>query len=185
MDVTDLSLLENQLASLCDRLGALDLLVISSGTGELNEALDFGIEKRTLDTNVLGFTCIADWTFNAFAAQGSGHLVAITSIAGIRGSRLAPSYNATKAFQINYLEGLRQKAKHINQPIFVTDLRPGFVDTAMAKGDGLFWVAPVDKAVNQMYDAIAAKKEVAYITKRWRLIGLLLSLLPRFMYDRM
>jgi short-subunit dehydrogenase len=185
MDVTDLNLLENQLASLCSRLGALDLLVISSGTGELNETLDFSIEKRTIDTNVLGFTCIADWAFNVFTAQGSGHLVAITSIAGIRGSRQAPSYNATKAFQINYLEGLRQKATHTKQPIYITDLRPGFVDTDMAKGDGLFWVAPVDKAVNQIYDAIVAKKKVAYITKRWRLIGLLLSLLPRFMYDRM
>ena len=53
-------------------------------------------------------TCeIADWAFNYFEKQTFGHLVAISSIAGLRGSRQAPAYNATKAFQINYLEGLR------------------------------------------------------------------------------
>jgi NADP-dependent 3-hydroxy acid dehydrogenase YdfG len=55
-------------------------------------------------------------------------------VAGLRGSRIAPAYNATKAFQINYLEGFRQKATKLKTPIFVTDIRPGFVDTEMAKG---------------------------------------------------
>jgi short-subunit dehydrogenase len=62
-------------------------------------------------------------------------------VAGIRGSRQAPSYNATKSYQINYLEGLRQKSR---KSIFVTDIRPGLVDTDMAKGEGLFWVMPVE-----------------------------------------
>ena len=71
--------------------------------------MDFKIEKRTIDTNIYGFTAVADWTFNYFEKQTFGHLVAISSIAGLRGSRQAPAYNATKAFQINYLEALRQK----------------------------------------------------------------------------
>lgn len=171
--------------NLVTELGGLDLLVISSGTGDLNERLDFKIEKVTIDTNVTGFTLVADWTFNYFQHQKYGHLVAISSIAGLRGSRQARAYNATKAYQINYLEGLRQKATKLNYSIFVTDIRPGFVDTAMAKGEGQFWVSTVDKATKQVFLAIINKKKVAYITKRWKLIAILLKSLPRLLYDKL
>jgi short-subunit dehydrogenase len=48
----------------------------------------------------------------------------------------------------------------------------------MAKGDGLFWVAPVHKAAEQIFEAIKQKKNVVYITKRWQLIGLILKIIP-------
>lgn len=184
-DITDTLNVVEKLEELTSELGGLDLLILSSGTGDENENLDFKIEKRTIDTNVTGFTIIADWTFNYFQKQKYGHLVAISSIAGLRGSRQAPAYNATKAYQINYLEGLRQRANKLKTSIFVTDIRPGFVDTEMAKGEGLFWVMPVDKAVVQIYKAIRNKKKVVYITKRWGLIASVLKRIPRIIYDRM
>jgi hypothetical protein len=52
------------------------------------------------------------------------------------------------------------------------------VDTAMAKGNGLFWVAPVQKAAEQIVEAIKRKKGVVYITKRWELVGYILKLIP-------
>ena len=122
---------------------------------------------------------------NYFEKQKSGHLVAISSIGGLRGSRQAPAYNATKAYQINYLEGLRQKAKKLNTSIFVTDIRPGLVDTEMAKGEGLFWVMPVEKAARQIFQAIIDKKKVAYVTRRWGLIATILKQIPRPIHDRM
>jgi short-subunit dehydrogenase len=61
--------------------------------------------------------------------------------------------------------------------VFVTDIRPGLVDTQMAKGEGLFWVMPVEKTAKQIYKAIVGKKKVAYVTKRWRLIAAVLKLL--------
>jgi short-subunit dehydrogenase len=185
LDVTNTTSSIQQLEELTNELGGLDVLVISSGIGEINEALDFEIEKQTIDTNIIGFTCVTDWTFNYFEKQQSGHLVVISSIGGIRGSRQAPSYNASKAYQINYTEGLRQKAAKLKMPIFITDIRPGLVDTKMAKGEGLFWVMPLEKAVNQMYKAIIRKKKVVYVTKRWRLIAFVLKILPRGIYDKM
>jgi len=184
-DITNtLNVVEN-LEELTSELGGLDLLLLSSGTGDENENLDFKVEKRAIDTNVIGFTIIADWAFNYFQKQKYGHLVAVSSIAGLRGSRQAPAYNATKAYQIIYLEGLRQRANKLKTPIFVTDIRPGFVDTEMAKGEGLFWVMPVDKAVVQIYKAIRNKKKVVYITKRWGLIASVLKRIPRIIYDKM
>ncbi len=184
-DITETKFVVEKLEELASELGGLDLLILSSGTGDENETLDFEIEKRTIDTNVTGFTCVLDWTFNYFQKQKFGHLVAITSIGGLRGSRQAPAYNATKAYQINYLEGLRQKATRLRTSIFVTDIRPGFVDTQMAKGEGLFWVMPVNKAVKQIYRAIISKKKVAYITKRWGIIAMILKIMPKKIYDRM
>jgi len=184
-DITDTKIIVENLNTLATELGGLDLLIISSGTGDLNEKLDFEIEKRTIETNVTGFTCIANWAFNYFENQKSGHLVAISSVGGLRGSRIAPAYNATKSYQINYLEGLRQKATKLKQQIYVTDVRPGFVDTDMAKGEGQFWVAPVEKATQQIFEAIKQKKKIVYITKRWRLIASILKRVPRQIYDRM
>ncbi|MBY0244722.1 MAG: SDR family NAD(P)-dependent oxidoreductase [Sphingobacteriaceae bacterium] len=184
-DITDNKIIVENLETLTNELGGLDLLIISSGTGDLNEKLEFAIEKQTIETNVTGFTCIANWTFNYFEKQKTGHLVAISSVGGLRGSRIAPAYNATKAYQINYLEGLRQKATKLKEPIFVTDIRPGLVDTEMAKGEGLFWVMPVEKTVRQIYKAIIRKKKVAYVTKRWRLIATILKRIPRPIYDKM
>lgn len=174
-----------KLEELAAQLGGLDLLILSAGTGDLNETLDYGIEHTTNQLNVIAFTEIVNWAFHYFKKQGKGHLVAISSIGGLRGSRIAPAYNASKAYQINYLEGLRQKAKHSKNQIYVTDVRPGFVDTNMAKGEGQFWVATKEKAAKQIYGFIKRKKTVGYVTKRWRLISLLLKIVPNGIYKRM
>ena len=66
----------------------------------------------------------------------------------------------------------------------VTDIKPGFVDTKMAKGNGRFWVAPLSKATDQIINAIDRKKRVAYVTKRWWLIAQLMKLIPYALYKR-
>jgi len=178
MNVQDLSTVESICNELVHQIGGLDLLIISAGIGEANKDLSFEVENDVIKTNIQGFTCVAGWGINFFKKQGHGHLVNISSIAGIRGNGLAPSYNATKAYQINYLEGLRLNANQSHSNIHVTDIRPGYVDTDMAKGDGMFWVASVEKACRQIFYAIKRKKKVVYITKRWRLISYILKSLP-------
>jgi short-subunit dehydrogenase len=185
LDITETTDITAKLLQLVHELGGLDLLIISSGTGDINEKLDFEIEKRTIDTNVTGFTVVADWSFNYFKQQKFGQLVAITSIGGIRGNRQAPSYSASKAYQINYLEGLRHKAVKLKCPVYITDIRPGFVDTNMAKGDGLFWVSTVDKVSKQIFRGIQTKRKVVYVSKRWRLIAIFFKIMPSWIYDKM
>ena len=184
-DVKDTKTAEEKLEELTTELGGLDLVILSSGTGDINDKLDFEIEFRTIETNAIGWTFIADWTFKYFEKQKYGHLTAISSIGGLRGSRQSTSYNATKAYQINYLEGLRQKATKLKEQIFVSDIRPGLVNTEMAKGEGLFWVMPVEKTARQIYKAIKKKKKIAYVTKRWKLIASIVKRIPVQLYDRM
>lgn len=174
-----------KLNELTSELGGLDLLVINSGTGEINKTLDFSIEKKTIDTNVTGFTCVADWAFNFFEKQGSGHLAAISSVGGLRGNGISPSYYATKSFQINYLEGLRHKTAKRKIQVTVSDIRPGFVKTDMLKGNGFFWVSTAENAAKQIFSAISKKKKVAYVTKRWAIVAFILKIMPRSIYNRM
>jgi short-subunit dehydrogenase len=173
------------LENLIEEMGGVDLIIISSGTGFINPDLDWEMEKKTLDVNVSGFAAMANVAFRHFVQAGRGHLVGISSIAAIRGNRVAPAYGASKAFMSNYLEGLRGRAGKAGLPILVTDIQPGFVDTAMAKGPGLFWVASPPKAARQIYKAIQRKAKHAYVTKRWCLIGWLLKILPDFLYAKL
>lgn len=155
----------------------IDLIIYSSGIGEANYKLDFEKENEVIQTNVVAATQIYGLAYNFFRKQGYGHLVGISSIASIRGNRHAPCYFASKAFQANYLESLYMKGKRSKAKIYVTDIQPGFVDTAMALGD-TFWMASLKKATNQIYLAIKKKKRKAYISKRWRLVALVLKLVP-------
>lgn len=165
-------------------MGGVDLIVISAGTGYVNHELHWQLENDTIQTNVSGFTALAVVAMHHFMEKGSGHLVGISSIAALRGGRESPAYHASKAFESSYLEGLRQKIRKSGLPITVTDIQPGFVDTAMAKGEGIFWSAPADKAARQIYHAIKRKASHAYITRRWRLIAWLLKWMPAFLYER-
>lgn len=174
-----------KLEALRDRLGHIDLLFLSSGNGEINKELDFEIENATNELNVMAFTEITSWGFNYFKKRGKGHLAVITSIAGIRGGRVAPAYNASKAYQLHYLEGLRQRAKRLKIAVYITDIRPGFVDTSMAKGGGKFWVVPLKKAARIIYRDLQQKKAISYVSRRWRLIAWVLKLIPPNIYKRM
>ena len=169
---------------LVDRLQGIDLLVLSSGIGYLNKHLQLEKESKTIALNVKAFTEIVNWAMHRFQSQNKGQLVVISSIAGLRGGWIAPAYGASKSYQIRYLEGLRQRCKKLNLPIVITDIRPGFVKTEMAKGDGRFWQASVEKAAKQCVNVIRHKKDVGYVTRRWRLIAYLLMVLPNWLYKR-
>ena len=170
------------LKELIDAMGGLDLLVICSGTGHINPGLEWKYERDTIGVNVAGFTALSCAAMNYFIRQGSGHIAAISSLAALRGSATCPAYNASKAYMSNYLEGLCCKARIYGKNIAVTDIKPGFVDTAMAQGDKLFWVAPAEKAAQQIKRIIGRRKLSGYVTKRWGLIALLFKIVPRRLY---
>lgn len=151
----------------------IDLAIVCAGTGDINTELLFEKEANAIQTNVVGWTAAIDCIYNHFQQQNEGHLVAITSIGGLAGEPAAPAYSATKSYQINYTQAFRKKSKKTG--VCVTEIRPGLVDTAMAKGEGLFWVMPPEKVAKQIAKAITHRKSTAVVTKRWRIISFLLK----------
>ena len=181
LDVMNIDEVIIKLAKLVDDMGGVDLFIHSSGVGKMNPSLDSQIELLTVDTNVRGWTVIMDWIFNYFKQNGGGQIAAITSIAGLRGLSPAPSYAASKAYQIHYLDSLRQRAIALKLPIIITDIRPGFVNTPLlAHPEKLFWVLNKNQAINAIYHVIEKKKRHQVVTKRWALLAPILKYAPEW-----
>jgi Short-chain dehydrogenases of various substrate specificities len=179
-DVDDLPNLLPNLNVCLEKLGGMDLLVVSAGTGFLNPGLDFSVEVPTLSTNVFAFTGAIDWGFGHFLKNPGGQIAAITSVGGLVSEQAAPAYSASKAYQVMYLDAIDKKAKKNNSCCTVTELRPGPVKTAMMKGEGHFWVCSAQRAAELSYRAIVRKKRLQYISRRWLAIGILLRLFSLF-----
>lgn len=178
MDVTMHEKAIDSLKKLIKEMGGMDLIIINAGIGFINPALDLEPELVTINTNVSGFAAIANVSFNYFKEQGYGHIVGISSISALMSNASAPAYNASKSFMSNYLNGLRKMSERNHNKIYITDVQPGYVDTEMAKGRNLFWVASPKKAAEQIYKAIIKKRKHIYITKRWRIIAWILKIIP-------
>ena len=184
-DIQDTEAVEKVFHEIVAEFGTIDLVVQSSGCGFINSKLDWSIELQTINTNVLGVTKLYDLAYNLFRKQGFGHLVGISSIASLRGSRGAPAYFASKAYQKSYLESLYFKTKTIkSKKVFVTEIRPGYVDTPMALSADVFWLTPLDKALRQIYTAIKKKKRRVYVSKRWGLIAIMFKIVPAWLLKK-
>ncbi len=182
-DVSNVEQSVSAFNELVSAMGTVDAVVINAGFGSIDEKLPLSQEMQTVSVNVAGFTTIANLAYKYFQEQGSGHIIGISSVAAVRGGPFM-SYNASKAYVSSYLEGLACRKECRSGAITVTDVRPGFVDTPMAQGEGVFWVASPEKAAKQIYAAIRKKKRIVYITKRWRLIAAIIKLLPFCLYKR-
>ncbi len=181
MDLSNVTESVEKFKLLLSEMGGVDIVVINSGTGSADPSFPLAGELDTVSVNVMGFTALANVAYHHFTESGCGHIVGTSSIMALKGGPY-PSYNASKSYISSYLEGLNYKSRLKGHNIVVTDIRPGYVQTAMAKGDGIFWMAPVEKAAAQIFDAIRKKKRIVYITKRWRLIAIVISLLPFELY---
>jgi short-subunit dehydrogenase len=184
LDVAETAEAMSRLRELIAEMKDVELFIISAGTGFLNPELEWEKERTTIAVNVTGFAAAANVAVEHLKQRGSGHLVGISSLAALRGSSAAPAYNASKAFVSNYLEGLRLMLRRKNLPIVVTDVQPGLVDTRMAQGDNLFWVAAPVEAARQILAAIRRRKQHVIITRRWRLVGWFLKHAPHWFYRR-
>jgi len=172
------------IGELVNTLGGLDLLIFCAGIGNLDKNLGYSVENQANKLNVLAFTEIADWTYRFFEKQGRGHFVAISSIAGLRGYYKAPAYHAAKAYQMNYMEGLRHKAHKNKTPIYISDIRPGFVDTKMTQDKPKFWSLSKEDAAQRIYQLIVSHKDIGYLAKRWFLFSIFIKLIPNFLHKR-
>jgi short-subunit dehydrogenase len=174
-----------RLRALIAEMNDVELFVISAGTGFVNPDLDWKRERETIDVNVSGFAAMVNVAVKYLQTRGSGQIVGISSLAALRGHRQAPAYNASKAFMSNYLQGLRHKVSKLRLPIAVTDVQAGFVDTAMAQGDGVFWVASPEEAARQIFEAIRSRKKHVYVTRRWRVLAWFLRGTPDWLYHKL
>ena len=170
----------HRLRSLIDEMGGMDLFFYSSGIGKQNRTLEPDIELNTFNTNAMGFARMIGEAYRYFAERGEGHIAAITSIAGTKGLGPAPSYSATKAMQNVYLQALEQQSNARGLKIRFTDIRPGFVDTALLSGDFRYpMMLKPEKVAHQIVRALKSKRHIQAIDWKYSLLTACWRRLPR------
>lgn len=175
----------DRLMDLIKRMGGMDLFFYASGIGKQNRELTEDIELATMLTNGVGFTRMVGCAYRYFAKQGKGHIAAITSIAGTKGLGPAPAYSATKAMQNVYLQALEQQANARGLDIRFTDIRPGFVDTALLSGTFHYpMMLKPDAVAREIVWAIEHRKHIRVIDWKYRILTAIWRRIPRWIWRR-
>ncbi|MCH1919050.1 SDR family NAD(P)-dependent oxidoreductase [Shewanella sp. A3A] len=180
-DISDDQQLINQLTELWQQLGNVQLVLVNTGLNSYSPELPWQLEQEIIDVNVKGFAAVCNTCFRLFREQGYGQIAAINSIAGLRGGP-SVAFHASKAFAINYLEGLSMHAQRLKLPIDITDIQLGLLDKAAMQQSSL-WLSPVDEVARQIVRALLLRKRRVIVTKRWRTVAWLTKLLPEYIYN--
>lgn len=184
IDVTEPEAVE-KLHSLIDKLGGMDIFLLSTGIGSQNRTLNSDIELSTVNTNTLGFTRMVTAAYNYFKEEGGGHLSVISSIAGTKGLGAAPAYSATKRFQNTYIDALAQLARMEKHPVCFTDIRPGFVKTDLLKNDKYPLLMDPEQVAQKIVKALSQKKRRVIIDWRYAILVFFWKLIPSYIWERL
>jgi NADP-dependent 3-hydroxy acid dehydrogenase YdfG len=180
LDVDDAAAVEKVVPALAGELGGIDRFVANAGIGK-GASVGTGTawaNRATLFTNVLGTHAQCEAAVELFRAQGSGHLVVVSSVASIRGMRgTRTAYGASKAALNALAEGIRSDL--LGTGIRVTTVLPGFIATDINVGRRGPFTVDLDTGVDALSAAIEREPARAYVPEwPWRPVAALLRVLP-------
>ncbi|HUP96422.1 MAG TPA: SDR family oxidoreductase [Usitatibacter sp.] len=186
-DVRDPAAMNAAAASFIARHGVPDVVIANAGVsiGNLTEhAADLEVFRELLEINVLGLPVTFHPFLEPMRARGSGTLVGIASVAGLRGLPGATAYSASKAAAIRYLEGLRVELRGTG--VAVTTICPGYIATAMTRRNPytMPFIIPADEAARRFARVIAARSSYAVVPWQMAIAGRILGVLPNWLFDR-
>jgi len=186
--VTDAESMRAAAQQYMTRFGLPDIVIANAGisTGSLtDESSDLEVFEAVLNTNVLGVVRTFMPFARAMRRRGSGKLVGISSVAGVRGLPGAGAYSASKAAVSRYLESLRIEMHDTG--VRVVDIRPGYIATPMTAVNPYampFILAP-DEAARRFARAIAAGSSQATIPWQMGILAKIMMRLPNWLFDRL
>ena len=146
---------------------------------------DLQVMARIFATNNLGLAASFQPFIEPMRQRGSGTLVGIASVAGIRGLPGHGAYCASKAAVISYCESLRGELR--GSGVRVVTLLPGYVDTPLTRGNRYpmpFLMAP-EAFARRAQRVIAAGASYRVIPWPMGVAARLLRLLPNALFDRL
>ena len=176
-DVTDSSYI-NKLKKIISKNGVPDLCIYCPGIGELLDLDDMDTDIRTFNVNLIGMVRTASVVIPEMEEKGTGHFVGLSSFADAMLSYDSPAYHASKAGFSVYLESMALALEDTG--VKITNVRFGFVNTKMAKGDVKPFMMPVEKAVDHLMKCIkkrparysAPKIVILFISLRRKMLNL-------------
>jgi NAD(P)-dependent dehydrogenase (short-subunit alcohol dehydrogenase family) len=187
VDVTDHAALAGAARDFIHTHGGADVVIASAGIshGTLTERPeDLPLFDAVFATNVQATIA----TFAPFIASmktqpGARRLVAIGSVAGVRGMKGAGAYCASKAAVHSYCESLRLEMRPYG--IRVVTIAPGYIDTPMTSNNRfpMPFLMPAERFAAQAVRAIEAGASFRVIPWPMGLVARLLRVLPNFLFD--
>lgn len=169
-----------------DALGGLDLVIANAGVGEnrWSGKLTWGDCANVIAVNVAGATATLCAVLPRMVERKRGHLVGVSSIAGLRGLPSLAAYSASKAYLSTFIEALRVDLRGTG--VGVTDVRPGYVRTPMtAKNASMPFAITAEDAAERIWKAIRGRRSVLTFPLPMAAGGRLMAALPDPLFDRM
>jgi short-subunit dehydrogenase len=186
LDVADAAACGAAATDFMARHGCPDIVIANAGisVGTLGAAAeDLPALRRVFETNVIGMTQTLQPFVAAMQARGSGRLVGIASVAGIRGLPGAGAYAASKAASIAWLESLRIELR--GSGVDVVTIVPGYIATPMTAVNPypMPFLLPADEAARRFVGAI--ERGSSYVVIPWQMgvVAKLMRLMPNFIFD--
>ena len=167
--------------------GVPDVVIANAGVSiGVDTALrdDLDVLARTFAINNVGLAA----TFHAFVApmsrRGSGALVGIGSVAGIRGLPGHGAYCASKAGVISYCESLRGELRHVG--VRVVTICPGYIDTPLTQKNryAMPFLMQADVFADKAYAAIDVGASYRVIPWQMGWVAKGLRMLPNALFDK-
>jgi NAD(P)-dependent dehydrogenase (short-subunit alcohol dehydrogenase family) len=184
LDVDDHEAVARVVPELAAELGGIDRFIANAGLGK-GAPVGTGRarpNRQVLVTNVLGTHACCEAAVELFRAQGSGHLVVVSSVAGVRGmGGTRTAYATSKAAGAVLAEGIRADllGDRATRAIRVTTIHPGFIETDINVGRRGPLTVDLDTGVRALTAAIEREPVRAYVPEwPWRPVAGLLRVLP-------
>ena len=169
------------------RQGVPDVVIANAGISiGMDSAIhaDLKVMARTFATNNVGVAATFQPFIQAMAERGSGALVGIGSVAGIRGLPGHAAYCASKAAVIAYCESLRGELKASG--VKVVTICPGYIDTPLTQKNryAMPFLMQPDAFADQAFTAIEAGSSYRVIPWQMGVVAKLLRVLPNALFDK-
>ena len=179
-DVGDATMIEHAAREFADKAGGIDLVIANAGVARYAPFADQELAdaEQMVTINVLGMIYTVRATLPHMLDQASGHIVVVSSGAGLRAFPGAAVYGATKAANRGFAEALRHELSGTG--VSVSTVFPGEIATDLHTGrrEGLpDWrksddELPVEAAVEATIAGIEADRRNVYVPREVRLLGL-------------
>jgi short-subunit dehydrogenase len=145
---------------------------------------DLAVMAQTFATNNIGLAATFHPFVNAMVQRGSGALVGIGSVAGIRGLPGHGAYCASKAAVISYCESLRGEVR--SSGVKVVTLCPGYIDTPLTQKNryAMPFLMQPEAFADKAFAAIEAGASYRVIPWQMGVVAKLLRLLPNPVFDK-
>lgn len=186
-DVADSGAVSTAAARFRDEFGAVDVMIANAGIGGqavTAEKIKLESFRAVYETNLIGAINAVAAVLPGMVEQGSGQLVAISSLAGFRGLPKSAAYCSSKAAMTSLFESIRLDVQ--DRGVSVTVIQPGFIRTPLTSGREakMPFLMELEDSVPHFLRAIEKRKKFAAFP--WQLATVVRAgkFFPTWLYDR-